>query len=174
MIDAFRYVDLHPDNRSTFSHEFGSILRDVGSVFGSLMDRLTRLTASERLPKRLNFGHYRTFLVGNVPNIHSLTVKVRALDAGLLIPFEEFGSPQGTPRWWDAYNNLKHSEILNYQDGNLENTLNGIGALAILGFSLGTFGIDMNVSSPLFHNIGFEYTYSGIDVTQMLFFKKRE
>ena len=169
MIGTFRYVQLHPNNRYTFSYEFGSILRDASSVFGSLTDRLVRKTTSERLPKHLNFGHYRTFLVDKVPNISSLTVEVRALDARALIPFRELESAQGTPRWWDAYNNLKHSEILNYQNGNLENTLNSLGALAILGFLLGIFGFGSIASSPLFHDIGIAYR---ADIMKLLFKNK--
>ena len=173
MMNTFRYVQLHETNRYTFSYEFGSVLRDVCSVFGSLTDRLVRLTTSGSLPKRLNFGHYRTFLVDNVPNIPSQTVNVRGLDAGVLIPFRELGSPRRTPKWWDAYNNLKHSEILNYQDGNLENTLNSLGALAILGFLLGTHGFTWGIgSSPLFNSIGIVYPKDSIDVTQNLLFKK--
>ena len=175
MTGTFRYVQLHPNNRYAFSYEFGSILRDASSVFGSLTDRLARLTTSEHLPKYLNFGHYRTFLVGNVPDIASLTVKVRMLDAGVLVPLRELEYPRHIPRWWDAYNKLKHSEILNYKDGNLENTLNSIGGLAILGFLLGTFGFLIGgASSPLFHNIGISYAKSSIDITQELLFKNKE
>ena len=174
MMNSFRFVQLHQNNRYAFSYEFGSILRDTSSVFGSLTDRLVRLTTSGSLPNHLNFGHYRTFLVDNIPDIPSRTVKVRGLDAGVLVPLSELGSPQGTPRWWDAYNKLKHSEILNYPDGNLENTLNAIGALAILAFLLGTLGFEMTVSSPLFHNIGIVYPEDSIDVTEKLLFKKRE
>jgi len=140
-----------------------------------LTDRLARLTTSEPLPKYLNFGHYKTFLIGNVSDIASLTVKVRMIDAGVLVPFRELESPRHIPRWWDAYNKLKHSEILNYQDGNLENTLNSMGGLAILGFLLGTSGFIMGGgSSPLFHNIGISYAKSSIDINQNLLFKNKE
>lgn len=169
IIDVFRYVELHPSNRYTFSHEFGSILRDIGSVFGSSVDRLTRLTASEPLPSRLNFGHYKSFLLREIPNIAQQSIKIRGFDSGVLVPFRDLGFPQGTPRWWGAYNNLKHSEILNYQDGNLENTLDFMGALAILNFQSHS-----SVTYRLFVNIGIAYPEDSIDVTQKLFFKREE
>ena len=39
-MDTLRFVELHPDNRSTFSYEYASILRDAGSVFDSTMRKL--------------------------------------------------------------------------------------------------------------------------------------
>ena len=175
MIGTFRYVQLHPNNRYAFSYEFGSILRDASSAFGSLMDRLVKLATPKLSSKQLNFGHYKTLLLNDIPTIPSLTTEVRELDAGVLIPFREIELPQGIPKWWTAYNNLKHSEILNYQDGNLENTLNAVGGLAILGFLLGIFGFRMgSASSLLFNNIGMSYAYSSIDITQKLLFKNKE
>lgn len=176
MVGTFHYVELHQNNRHTFSHEFGSILRDVGSVFGSLVDRLIRLTGSKPTRKKyLDIGDYRTFLVNSVPDIYLLTVEVIGQDARILNPLCELRSPQGTPKWWDAYNNLKHSEILNYQDGNLENTLNSIGALAILGDQLRIFGFLGGLgSSRIFCNIGYLYSeaYGGVPEESLLFKKK--
>jgi len=42
LMETFRYVACHPRNKNTFSYEYASILRDAGSVFSSVLDRLVR------------------------------------------------------------------------------------------------------------------------------------
>ena len=42
LITAFRFVELHTENRMSFSYEFASILRDLGSTFSSVADILVR------------------------------------------------------------------------------------------------------------------------------------
>jgi len=52
ILDTLRYVELAPKNATAFSYEFGSILRDIVSVFSSILDKLIRNTmhACTRLP----------------------------------------------------------------------------------------------------------------------------
>ena len=46
---SFRYVECDRDNSYTFSYEFGSILRDIGSIFGSVLDTLVRNSENRKL-----------------------------------------------------------------------------------------------------------------------------
>ncbi len=142
LIDTFRFVDCHSDNAKTFSFEFSSILRDAGSCFSSVMDKIVREGNDDR--NRLNIGHYAKYLSEEVPKVLGLNGK--AIDSVALtgaelrigsearllrrfLPDSALGYP---PRWWDAYNNVKHSDFEHFRDGNLESCLNAVAALAAL------------------------------------------
>jgi len=131
MLSTFRYVDCHPDNRHVFSYEYASILRDSGSVFGSTMDRLVSKTGG--VSTQLDMGNYRQWLVQIAPNIHRTGAEIDLpLERKLLFPFLQLKDANSRLEWWRAYNNVKHSDIDRFQDGNLENALNAVAALAIL------------------------------------------
>jgi len=163
MIGTFRYVDCHPKNRNTFSYEYASILRDVGSVFGSAMDRLVRETSS--VSGQLDIRNYMELLKSEVENIHSIAADVNyPLAERLLVPFQPLREKNGKLKWWNAYTDVKHFDIDKFQIGNFENTLNSVAALAIL----------LELTSPrslsrLFPNIGFYHPESYLQ--RLLFFK---
>jgi len=161
MIETFRYVACHPNNRNTFSYEYASILRDAGSVFGSVMDRLVRETSS--VSGQLDIRKHREWLRSEVENIHSLAAEINyPLAERVLLPFLTLKDENGRLEWWNAYNELKHSDIDKFQVGNFENALNSVAALAILVTLMGEV-------PTLFPNVGFfepeEYLQS------LLFFK---
>src|SRR5208283_3110971 len=100
------FVDMHSDNKATFSYEFSSILRDCGSISGSIMDAWLRGTAVGCKTK-LNIVDYRDFLRSYDMDIHRRSVQVFSnFPNGIIVPFEEFKEPKGVPRWWDAYNKV--------------------------------------------------------------------
>jgi len=152
MKDSFRYVDCNPKNYKVFSHEYSSILRDSGSVFSSLMDRLVRKTTVQS-KKETNIEDYRKWLIDKIPNVHLVTVGlVYPVEKRFLLPFHRINYKEGKPEWWTAYNKVKHSDIDSFHDGNLKNALSSLGALAVL-YVL----IDRNNGSDiqLFKEIGF-------------------
>jgi len=158
MQTTFRYVELHTENRNTFSYEFASILRDSGSIFGSVADALVR-GASAAPTREYNFGDYRDFLRKEVPDIGQWTVCLRPrFPAGTVIPFEELQTETGTPGWWDAYNKVKHHEYHEFRMGSLENCVTAVSGLVLLGFLMGIF-----ISDPLFVNVGIVYHPNSID-----------
>ena len=61
LIDTLRYVACHPENRNTFSYEYASILRDSGSVFSSVLDRLIRETTA--ISKEPDISDYKKWLL---------------------------------------------------------------------------------------------------------------
>ena len=147
MIDSFRFVECHPRNRNTFSYEYSSILRDAGSVFSSIMDRLVRETVSSS--GELDITAYREWLrnleipcVGKkIEKIWFISVDLNyPLESRTILPFFEFKEEDGRLQWWNAYNKVKHSDIENYDFGNLENALNSVGAIAILSALLAKEG----------------------------------
>lgn len=134
-IHTFRYVQLHKDNENVFSNEYSSILRDCGSVFSSVLDKtIKNLNPSKK--KILNFNDYRKFLLKEVPEIAFQTIPIRLLIPFRIRPYVTFRDLESTPKWWNGYNNVKHSDIDNYRDGNFKNTINAIGALAFLQYEM--------------------------------------
>lgn len=164
MIGTFRYVDCHPGNRNTFSYEYASILRDAGSVFGSVMDRLVRETSLGS--GQLDIRDYRRWLTREVKNIHSIAADINyPLAERLLLPFHSLKEEDGRLEWWNAYTDVKHSDIGKFQIGNFENTLNSVAALAILLQLAKPKGVRIR----LFPNIGFYYPENYLQ--RLLFFK---
>ena len=132
MLGTLRYVELHPRNKNAFSYEFGSIIRDVGSTFTSILDRLVRNTITTPR-ERYDIRDYREFLINEVKDIELIGAELNYSFAhDMVLPFDVISDPSTRINWWNAYNNLKHSEIDNYKDGCLSNAVYGIASLAIL------------------------------------------
>ena len=158
--NALRYVDLHRDNRDTFSYEFASILRDSGSLFSSVADALLA-GAKTTTGCRYDFGDYRDFLLSEVPDIFKRTVTLRrCFPAGVVVPFEELWTGIGIPAWWNAYNQVKHHEYDEFRKGNLENCVAAVSGVALLGHLMGVF-----VSDVMFVNVGIAYPDNSVDIS---------
>ena len=136
ILNTFRYVELQSRNAATFSYEFSSVIRDIGSSFSSILDRLVRKTTEEPLDRNLNITDYLKFLVKEVEDIESISAQLNSpFSRNFVLPFEGIRKWIKNPtlwNWWDAYNKLKHLEIDNYRYGSLTNVIYGMGSLAIL------------------------------------------
>lgn len=150
LIDTFRYVEPHPNNRLTFSYEYSSILRDTGSVFDSIMRRLLEGIQYPFSRKEYNIIDYRKFLGEYIVPLQvsfNIPLKIESVAVGLnsfsatrfLMPFSSLENDFKKSEkdydkidWWNAYNNVKHSDIDRITDGNLVNCLNSVAALGIL------------------------------------------
>lgn len=158
-----RYVSLHRDNRDTFSDEFASIMFSACSVFESAMRDLLKVAG--RTPKgRPEMKDYSAFLLDEVPELDRYSVRVRAyLRQGLLLPFQGM-TKRTPPKWWSAYNDLKHSHQPNYRVGNLENCLNSLAAVVVLAFPAG-----QEITDPLFSGVGSKFDPANPGVEELLF-----
>jgi hypothetical protein len=169
MLETFRYVTCDTHNLDTFSYEYGSILRDAGSIFGSAMDKLARgtgATPQNRKSNQFTIVDYKEWLLTNVPDIPQMSMELNILRKNkFLIPFSALLDPDTKIGWWNAFNDLKHSDLDNFAKGNLQNAINGMASIA------GLF-ILMYHSNPaehvrLFHNFGYRNPMQ--EVEQSLF-----
>lgn len=129
---SFRYVDLHPKNASVFSYEYASLLRDIGSVFSSVLDSLVKETSSNPGGK-YDIMDYRQFLISEVENIENVSVELQVdIEKNLLTPFYGISDLSKRILWWDAYNNVKHMDIHRFEDGCLSNVLYGFLSIAVI------------------------------------------
>jgi len=150
--EASRYVEICPENKMTFSSEFASVIRDIGSMFGSLGDELVKNTLAG--PKRdYDIRDYLKFIVNEVKDVELIGVRlITPFLHHFVFPFENIKS--STPAWWTAYNNLKHSDIDNFKDGCLVNVVYGIASLAILFVLMDNLGV-FKYRSELLFDIGY-------------------
>lgn len=151
LVYTFRYIDLDENNSKTFSYEYASILRDIGSVFSSVMHAY--IVGSTGKAKKTDINDYRKLLLDATPNIHNYSVALRPHKAiATIIPLSSFKSHDGIPMWWTAYNKIKHSEYDSYRSGNLGNSINALAALKILEHFSG-----LMQSDDLWVNVGINY-----------------
>lgn len=157
-----RCVALHRDNRETYSVELATLLKEAGSIFDSVLRALVKGAGSA--PKRRDhhdIHDFCNFLRMEVPDIHKRSLAIRpCLPAGVVVPFKGLDAQDGVPGWWRAYNKVKHEGSANFPQGNLENSVTAVCALALLGNLMGAF-----VSDPVFVNVGIAYKEGSIDLS---------
>jgi hypothetical protein len=152
IIEASRYVEISSENKATFSSEFASIIRDIGSTFGSLGDGLVRNTLASQ-KREYDIKDYLKFIVSEVKDAELIGARlITPFLHHFVFPFENIMNK--TPAWWTAYNNLKHSDIDNFKDGCLGNVICGIASLATLFVLMDSQGVFHHRSELLF-DIGY-------------------
>jgi len=132
--NSFRYVDFDPVNVNTCSYEYASILRDIGSVFSSVLDKIvTRENIRPRRGSRYDIVDYRDFLLESFPTLNEIVVKLKVnYNNKYVLPYEGFRQDDVDSVWWDAYNAVKHSDIDCREFGCLSNVIYSMCGLTIL------------------------------------------
>jgi hypothetical protein len=168
--ESLRYVSLDSRNGGAYSYEFASILRDVGSAFGSFSDGVVRdsnhdKTWEKRPPNIVDFFEFYSRFQPEFPKTY---IDVRGISGPgyRLQPFWGW-TEKHAPPWWEAHNNLKHSEYKNAVQGNLRNATNAVAAIEIV-LRVATLN---QVGTELFHNWGgiWEPGQAGTAHIQLLF-----
>jgi len=124
--NTFRYVSPEAGNKQAYSYEYASILRDVCSVFDSVLKETVK---QKGLCYKGMHGHMQ-FLRTYEPNIEYFPIEFLNNQTSLLYPFEP--DSDGLPFWWNAGNKVKHFEGRNKEKGSFENVTNALAALTIL------------------------------------------
>src|SRR6266853_86517 len=134
-IECMRYVDVHSENSETFSYEFASIIRDCGSVFSSVLDAMIKGSTTSK--GQTTIADYKSFLKAQDDRLYLYSVHFRSrFPYGLILPLYSLKNTE-TPQWWNAYNEVKHSEYDAYRFGNLGNATTALASLVILETILG-------------------------------------
>lgn len=137
---TFRFLELHPNNKDAFSYEYSSILRDVGSVFSSVMDGLLRNLEGDN---RYNIDDYRKYLLSNISDLEIIYIELNMFENQRFIhPYQGFSGEKHKSKWWTAFINIKHFDYECMNEGCLSNVMYAYGALAVLEHI-------MNEASPL-------------------------
>lgn len=161
-LELVRYVELHPDNADTFSYELAGILKDCGSCFGSVLDAMVR---GSRFTQRRqpDIRDYRAFLQAQDARTWLYSVHVRSrFPNGLILPLYSLKKANTSPRWWTAYNKVKHSEYREYRLGSLGNAATALASLVILETVFVTPSSD-----EIWTNVGGRYEEDSFDMKSM-------
>jgi hypothetical protein len=158
LIDTSRYVELSPENNGSYSYEFASIIRDVGSTFGSLLDVLVKNVVGKK--GDFDIRDYIKFIVDQVKDADKIGLQLRAyFTHRYVFPFENVSQTPPTLEWWTTYNNLKHSDFDNFRQGCLIHAVNGLASLATLCVLMDRDGA-FSSRTELFYEVGY---YSPLD-----------
>lgn len=126
-VKALPYVELCEDNYGTYSIEFVSQLREIGSEIDVIMKELCGFSQTERK----TMSDYAPKMIEEFPNIKNQTICGRTIE---IKPFEnwDLSKAASSLEWWDAYNWVKHGRTENFPLAKMENIFNALGALFIL------------------------------------------
>jgi hypothetical protein len=161
-VECMRYVDVHSENSEAFSYEFASILRDCGSVFSSVLDAMIKGSAFSA-KAQTTIAHYKSFLKAQDDTVYLYSVHFRSrFPDGLILPLYSLKNTK-SPKWWDAYNEVKHSEYDAYRCGNLGNATTALASLVILETML----VCKMRSDEVWANIGLQYEEESYDMHAM-------
>lgn len=68
------------------------------------------------------------------------------------MPYKGLQNGGTTLEWWDAYNEVKHWDLEKVARGNLANSVNALGAVAVLNVLIGTPGrYTLTFGPPMFY-----------------------
>lgn len=126
-VESLSYVELCNDNMDTYSIEFISQLREIGSEIDIIMKTLCGFNHNEHKC----ITHYAPVILSSYPDIVNQQIDGKDI---IIKPFENWSvsSPSQSLVWWEAYNHTKHGRVLNFKEGNLKNVFYALGALFIL------------------------------------------
>lgn len=129
LIHMFDYVEFDPANYSTYSTEFMRLLLSIGSEFDNALRAIYGFQDAERS----NISDYAAAVLSRYPNITSQKACVKDRSIALQ-PFAGWTTdrPSQSLVFWQAYNDVKHDRIKNFQKSSLENVANALAALFII------------------------------------------
>lgn len=122
-----RYIEFCDENLGTYSIKLTHILLSASSEVDIIMKQLCAIIDSSTITDNIN--EYKSVIKSHlVPFIneeisierYSLTFK----------PWKNWNGNQN-PYWWRSYNNVKHQRNRHYNEANLKNVINAVGALLI-------------------------------------------
>ncbi len=125
---TIQYVELTSNNYKTYSIEFARILLSASSEVDVICKLLCQKIDATKRNK--NIDDYREIITEKYPNFYSMKILIPRYGIEL-IPWEKWRN-QENPGWWKGYNSVKHERSSNFQDANLENTLNAVAGLFCL------------------------------------------
>ncbi len=123
-----RYIEFTNDNLKTYSIELAHLLFAAASE----VDVIAKLLCKQINPLSMadDILAYQKEIIPAFPKIKEMAVTIPRY-ALKFQPWKNWG-PKQSPRWWQAYNKVKHERNTHFKDANLQHALNAIGGLFIL------------------------------------------
>ena len=144
-----RYIEISPDNFSTYSIEIAHLYLAVGSEVDVVAKALSNQSAPQSTHE--NMDQYRGTLSRAHPKLHTLDVFLPRYGLALL-PWREWDEDKNPP-WWRQYNAVKHRRDTEFKQANLENAVNalaGLFALVLYFYQPALYDMELEPMTELF------------------------
>ena len=128
-INTLDFVALSTDNEAAYSNEYAGLIQMIGAE----MDSFFKEYCGFALTDNKNISHYYPVVTANFPDVTNQEVHIRMADMTIK-PFDGWNEqqPKRSLFWWEAFDNIKHSRIVNKKDGCQKTTLYALAALYLL------------------------------------------
>lgn len=130
LADVSRYIEFDEANFETYSIELSHILLASASEVDVVVKGICKYL--EPKSKAGNINGYWDILSQGLPEFLSEKVYVPRFNLSFR-PWKYWKS-ENSPRWWAAYNHVKHRRSEYFSNANLQNVLNSVGGLLISVF----------------------------------------
>lgn len=124
--NILRYIDPDPRNRHTFSLELARQLLSVCAQF----EVIARLLAGPSAARARSLPAVYKALAPTAPGLNGWGVTFLPRNERIF-PFTDWGPTSG-PRWWSAYNSIKHRPLAHPEAATLANLIPALGGLGLL------------------------------------------
>ena len=141
-INATSYFPFEDKHKEIWSEHFSDLITKIGNSIDSffrimlkedLFNSYPHVSTLRRSRKSRDIHYFREFF----EPIYQLSGARVLIGYGLAFysrhcrPFEEFAD-KGVPRWWTAYNHVKHQWFDKIEEATLENTVEALAGLFVL------------------------------------------
>lgn len=128
------FAEPHSNNYKTFSDKYAGLILLIGSEVDVVSKELVKQISANAA--RNNIWDYQKTICARYPKLHEQEIVVPRYN----IKFRPWESWQGnaptSPKWWTAYNNVKHNRLFNRHVATQENTLNALCGLLLMNMYL--------------------------------------
>ena len=122
-----RYIEFTKDNEDTYSIELAKILMSASSETDVLLKMICNIYGV----KADNINKYRKCSRENFPELADEEVFINRFTMSFMPWINWKGNDDTNPDWWKSYNKVKHHRNDSYNQANLKNVINSVGALLI-------------------------------------------
>ncbi|WP_286860070.1 MULTISPECIES: hypothetical protein [Sphingobacterium] len=122
-----RYIEFANANLGTYSIELTHILLSASSEVDVIMRQLCHLLDPSQTANNIN--DYRNIIQNQLGTFVNEEICIDRFGISYK-PWDNWNGTQN-PDWWRSYNNVKHQRNNHFNEANLQNTINSVGALLL-------------------------------------------
>lgn len=131
VVETFNFVELGQD--SVYSNKFAMLLQTIGSE----LDCVFKVFCGIPQSNHSTIADYAEYILNSWPKIRDQKVIINGRRI-VLQPFMGWDKNRAKQSlvWWQGYDDIKHSRVINYAQANQLNTLNLLAALYMIEMKL--------------------------------------
>jgi hypothetical protein len=129
LVKTSNYVEFNKDNYNTYSIELAKLLMTASSECDVVLKQISNLLNPKKKHKTID--DYRKTIKKYLPNTFCKEEVYISRHRLTLRPWTNWDKNNTSPKWWRAYNNVKHERDRKYVEATLHNALNSMAALLV-------------------------------------------